>query len=163
MNKKVLIWLTIVVFAIIAGFIIYKIVNKDEEKAELNENTKNMVEISAEDSNESSNTNVSEISNSSEDAVTDECLDEWDDYNRYMSERIEEASSNLSEQDTHYLLKDVYGHIEVYYLDENNDEFLYKKTDISTEYLSTEDIDDLQVGIEVVGTEALNKMLEDFE
>jgi len=163
MNKKVLIWSMIIAFAIIVGFITYKIVNKKEEKAELNENKKNIVEISAEDSNESSNTNVSEISNSCEDAVTDECLDEWDDYNEYMSERIEEASSNLSEQDTHYLLKDVYGHIEVYYLDENNDEFLYKKTDISTEYLSTEDIDDLQVGIEVVGTEALNKMLEDFE
>ncbi len=151
MNKKVLIWLTIVVFAIIAGFIIYKIVNKNEEKAELNENTKNMVEISAEDSNES------------EDAVTDECLDEWDDYNEYMSKRVEEASNNIAEESTHYLLKDVYGYIEVYYLDENNNEYLYKKTDISTEYLSEEDIDDLQVGIEVEGIEALNKMLEDFE
>ena len=151
MNKKVLIWLTIVVFAIIAGFIIYKIVNKNEEKAELNENTKNMVEISAEDSNES------------EDAVTDECLDEWDDYNEYMSKRVEEASNNIAEESTHYLLKDVYGYIEVYYLDEKNNEYLYKKTDISTEYLSEEDIDDLQVGIEVEGIEALNKMLEDFE
>ena len=151
MNKKVLIWLTIVVFAIIAGFIIYKIVNKNEEKAELNENTKNMVEISAEDSNES------------EDAVTDECLDEWDDYNEYMSQRVEEASNNIAEESTHYLLKDVNGYIEVYYLDDNNNEYLYKKTDISTEYLSEEDIDDLQVGIEVEGIEALNKMLEDFE
>ena len=156
MNKKVLIWSVIIaVFAITAGFITYKIVRKNEEKAELNENTKKMVEISEESENVSSNTN--------EDAVTDECLDEWDDYNEYMSERVEEASNNLSEKDTHYLLKDVYGYIEVYYLDENNDEFLYKKTDISTEYLSAEDIDDLQVGIEVVGIEALNKMLEDFE
>ena len=156
MNKKILIWLMIIaVFAIMAGFITYKIVSKNEEKAELNENTKKMVEISEESENVSSNT--------SEDAVTDECLDEWDDYNEYMSERVEEASNNLSEKDTHYLLKDVYGYIEVYYLDENNDEFLYKKTDISTEYLSAEDIDDLQVGIEVVGIEALNKMLEDFE
>ena len=151
MNKKVLIWSMIIAFAIIAGFIIYKIVNKNEEKAELNENTKNMVEISAEDSNES------------EDAVTDECLDEWDDYNEYMSKRVEEASNNIAEESTHYLLKDVYGYIEVYYLDENNNEYLYKKTDISTEYLSEEDIDDLQVGIEVEGIEALNKMLEDFE
>ena len=152
MNKKVLIWSVIIaVFAIIAGFITYKIVSKNEEKAELKENTQKIVEISAENSNVS------------EDAVTDECLDEWDDYNEYMSQRVEEASNNFSEKDTHYLLKDVYGYIEVYYLDENNDEFLYKKTDISTEYLSAEDIDDLQVGIEVVGIEALNKMLEDFE
>ena len=79
MNKKVLIWSMIVVFAVIAGFITYKIVSKNTGKQELNENTKNMVEI----------------------------------------------SSNYSN--------------------------------------SSEDIDDLQVGIEVVGTEALNKMLEDFE
>ena len=151
MNKKVLIWSMIIAFAMIAGFITYKIVNKKEEKAELNENTKNMVEISAEDLNER------------EDAVTDECLDEWDDYNEYMSKRVEEASNNIAEESTHYLLKDVYGYIEVYYLDEKNNEYLYKKTDISTEYLSEEDIDDLQVGIEVEGIEALNKMLEDFE
>ena len=152
MNKKVLIWSVIIaVFEITAVFITYKIVRKNEEKAELNENTKNMVEISAEDSNES------------EDAVTDECLDEWDDYNEYMSKRVEEASNNIAEESTHYLLKDVYGYIEVYYLDDNNNEYLYKKTDISTEYLSEEDIDDLQVGIEVEGIEALNKMLEDFE
>lgn len=166
MNKKVLIWSAIIaVFAITAGFITYKIVRKNEEKAELNENTKKMVEISEESANISSNTSAISNSNSntSEDAVTDECLDEWDDYNEYMSQRVEEASNNFSEKDTHYLLKDVYGYIEVYYLDENNDEFLYKKTDISTEYLSSEDIDDLQVGIEVVGIEALNKMLEDFE
>ena len=158
MNKKVLIWsVTIAIFAMIAGFITYKIVSKNEEKAELNENTKKIVEISEESANSDSD------SDSDEDAVTDECLDEWDDYNEYMSQRVEDASTNILEQDTHYLLKDVYGHIEVYYLDENNNEFLYKKTDISTEYLSSEDIDDLQVGIEVVGIEALNKMLEDFE
>ena len=91
---------------------------------------------------------------------TDECLEEWNDYNEYMSHRVEEASNNVTEQDTHYLLKDVYGYIEVYYLDENNKEYLYKKTDISTDYLTEEDRDDLQVGIEVVGIEELNKMLE---
>ncbi len=161
MNRKFLIGAMIVIFAIISGFIAFKIVSKNEEKINLNENTKNMVEISAESLNE--NSNESSNINANEEAVTDECLDEWDDYNKYMSGRVEEASNNFSEKDTHYLLKDVYGYIEVYYLDENNDEFLYKKTGISTEYLSSEDVDDLQVGIEVVGIEALNKMLEDFE
>ena len=47
--------------------------------------------------------------------------------------------------------------------DDNDDEYLYKKTDISTEYLSQEDLDDLSGGIEVVGLEELNKILEDFE
>ena len=98
-----------------------------------------------------------------DETVTDDCLDEWEDYNKYAGEKIEEASNNLNENDTHYLLKDVWGYIEVYYLDENKKEYLYKKTSISTDYLSQEDIDDLKIGIEVVGTKALNKMLEDFE
>ena len=149
MNKKVLIWI-IIILTIISGIIVFRLLNKKQKEYGINENTQNILEIS-------------EISEQNEEEVTDECLDEWDDYNEYISGRVEEASNNISEKDTHYLLKDVYGYIEVYYLDENNKEYLYKKTDISTDYLSEEDIDDLQIGIEVVGIEALNKMLEDFE
>ena len=147
MNKNYLIFTISIVLSIIVGIIVYNIVNKEDKNIGLNETSQNLVEIS-------------EVN---EDAVTDECIDEWDDYNEYMSQRIEEASNNVTEQDTHYLLKDVYGYIEVYYLDENNKEYLYKKTDISTDYLTEEDKDDLQIGIEVVGMEELNKMLEDFE
>ena len=149
MNKKVLIW-SIIILTIISGIIVFRLLNKKQKEYGINENTQNILEIS-------------EISEQNEEEVTDECLDEWDDYNEYISGRVEEASNNISEKDTHYLLKDVYGYIEVYYLDENNKEYLYKKTDISTDYLSEEDLEDLKVGIEVVGTEALNKMLEDFE
>ena len=150
MNRKMILWIIIILFSIAIGVITYRIVRKPRDNISLNETTKNVVQIS-------------EIDESKEDEVTDECLNEWNDYGEYISERVEEASNNLSEQDTHYILKDVYGYIEIYYLDENNNEYLYKKTDISTEYLSEEDLDDLQIGIEVVGTEALNKMLEDFE
>ncbi len=150
MSKRFLIWTLLFIFAIIVVLVLNRIVNRENEDIALNETTKNIVEIS-------------EISESDDDAVTDECLDEWDDYNEYMSERIEQANNDISDKDTHYLLKDVYGYIEIYYLDENNNEYLYKKTDISTDYLTEEDRDDLQVGIEVVGIEALNKMLEDFE
>ena len=150
MNKKIIITGMTIVLTIIIGFITYKIIKKQQDEIALNETTQNLVEIS-------------EKLEQDEDAVTDECLDQWDDYNEYMSHRIEEASNNITEQDTHYLLKDVYGYIEVYYLDENNKEYLYKKTDISTDYLTEEDKDDLQLGIEVVGIEELNKMLEDFE
>ncbi|MBP3831271.1 MAG: BofC C-terminal domain-containing protein [Clostridia bacterium] len=150
MNKKIIIWGIIIVLAIIIGFIIYKNINLQQKEIGLNETTQNIVEIS-------------ELAEQNQDAVTDECLDEWDDYNEYIGKKVEEASNNLTEQDTHYLLKDVYGYIEVYYLGENNNEYLYRKTDISTDYLSQEDKEDLKVGIEVVGIEALNKMLEDFE
>ena len=150
MNRKMIVWIIVTIFSIALGVIEYRIVRKPRDNISLNETTKNEVLIS-------------EIEESKEDEVTDECINEWNDYGEYIRERVEEANNNLSEQDTHYLLKDVYGYIEIYYLDENNNEYLYKKTDISTEYLSEEDLDDLQVGIEVVGIEALNKMLEDFE
>jgi hypothetical protein len=61
------------------------------------------------------------------------------------------------------LLESVDGYIFVYYLNDENEKYLYKRTTISVDYLSQEDIDDLEVGIEVVGSEDLNKMLEDFE
>ena len=150
MNRKMIVWVIIILFSIAIGVITYRIVRKPRDNISLNETTKDVVQIS-------------EIEESKEDEITDECINEWNDYGEYISERVEEANNNLSEQDTHYLLKDVYGYIEIYYLDENNNEYLYKKTDISTDYLSEEDINDLKVGIEVVGTEALNKMLEDFE
>ena len=151
MNNKILIWTLSIILAISVAIIIYRMTDNREERLGLNENVENIVEIS-ETSEDDTNS-----------AVTDDCVDEWADYEEYVGEKVEEASSNLSEKDTHYLLKDVYGYIEVYYLDENNKEYLYKKTDIPTDYLAQEDAEDLKVGIEVVGLEAVNKMLEDFE
>ena len=100
---------------------------------------------------------------SKENSVKDECTEEWEEYNKELQEAFEEASSNLGEETTHFLLKSENGYIYIYYLSENNEEILYKKTTISVDYLSPEDIDDLEAGIEVVGIETLNKMLEDFE
>ena len=147
MNKKIIIILISIILAIAAIILIRFIQYKKQEVDEYNGN-----EIK-----------ISENMEISKGEVTDECLEEWDDYNKFMSERVDEASNNISESDTHYLLKDVLGYIEVYYLDEENKEYLYKKTTIPTRYLSQEDIEDLKIGIEVVGMEALNKILEDFE
>lgn len=119
--------------------------------------------------NESKNLNESKseipenIQNGEEETVSDECINEWEDYAQYVNEEVEETGSNIGEDDTRYVLKNEDNYIDVYYLDDNNDEYLYKKTDISTEYLSQEDLDDLNSGIEVVGLEELNKILEDFE
>ena len=103
------------------------------------------------------------LQNVKEETVSDECINEWEDYAQYVNEEVEETGSNVGEDDTKYLLKNENNYINVYYLDDNDDEYLYKKTDISTEYLSQEDLDDLSGGIEVVGLEELNKILEDFE
>ncbi len=148
--KKIIIWAVGIVLAITVVFTIYRIVDNRKEELALNETEGNTIEISSEIKGE-------------DEPVTDECIDEWEEYEKFVSERIEEASNNLSEDDTHYIVKDVLGYIEVYYLDENKEQYLYKKTTIPTAYLSQEDIEDLKVGIEVTGIESLNKILEDFE
>ena len=145
MDKKIVIWIICIILILFVVLTIYIL--------------KNIKEVNIEDN---INNNL-ELSEDEMEQVTDECLDEWEDYNKYIGEKIEEASNNLTEDDTHYLIKDVWGYIEVYYLDENNNEYLYKKTTIPTDYLSQEDIEDLKIGIEVVGAEAMNKILEDFE
>ena len=150
MNKKLLILSISIILIIFIVFIIFKMSSKRNQKIDLNEEAKNIVDISQSD----------EII---EDEVTDECLDEWEEYNKMISEKIEEASNNLTEDDTNYIIKDILGYIEVYYVDENNIEYLYKKTTIPTAYLSQEDVQSLKNGIKVVGSEALNKILEDFE
>ena len=105
--------------------------------------------------------NVIEIS--MEDSVTDECTEEWEEYNNELQTAFEQASSNITEDTTHYLIKSQNGYICVFYINKNNDELLYKKTSIPIDYLSEEDIANLEKGIEVIGNETLNKMLEDFE
>lgn len=81
--------------------------------------------------------------------------------NNNLSEN-KEVNNNFVEEEKHYLLKNENGYIYIYYL-ENNNMYLYKKTNISVNYLSESDIDDLNIGIEVIGLEELNGMLEDFE
>ena len=148
MNKKSLIWILGIIAAIAIVFMIYRFANRQEDN--LSNQEQNLINISYEED---------EVQGE----VTDGCLYEWEDYNKYLGEKVEEASNNLSSQDTHYIIKNVEGYIQVFYINENNEEVLYRKTDISTDYLSEEDVEDLKIGIEVVGTEALNKMLEDFE
>ena len=99
----------------------------------------------------------------SKDYVMDECLDEWSDYALSKEKEFKEVSTNLNGEDKTYILRDEENVINVYLIDENEKEVLYKVTDISSEYLPKEDIEKLKNGIKVKGIEELNKMLEDFE
>ena len=53
--------------------------------------------------------------------------------------------------------------ITVYKINENNEEEIYEKTEISVEYLSETDKGKISEGIKVNGIEELNQLLEDFE
>lgn len=95
--------------------------------------------------------------------VTDACLDEWEDYASYVEEEMKETASSVSDEDRVYIVKLNNNIIEVYYLSDNNEEILYKTTDIWAKYLPKEDVENLQNGIKVKGVEKLNQLLEDFE
>lgn len=63
----------------------------------------------------------------------------------------------------HYLLKEEDGYITIYKLDENENAEFFNTTEISTEYLATEDLEKIKDGIKVYTDKELNKTLEDFE
>ena len=90
---------------------------------------------------------------------------------RYPEWKIEEF-----DDDEVVLYKNVYGlctehfviesgeeFIEVYSLNEEYDKKLYEITNISIEYLAEEDLEKLEEGIYVYGTQELNAVLESFE
>lgn len=95
--------------------------------------------------------------------VTDECIDEWEDYSITLQEELSEASNVLTDESKTYILKAENGYINIYYLNEKNEEVLYKVTDISTKFLEEEDILKLETGIEIIGIQNVNMLLEDFE
>lgn len=63
----------------------------------------------------------------------------------------------------HFILKEDNGKITVFKINENNEEEVYEKTEISIEYLSETDRIKIKEGIKVNGIEELNQLLEDFE
>lgn len=63
----------------------------------------------------------------------------------------------------HYILRAANGVVIVNSVNENNEENLYEKTAISTQYLTQTDIINLKDGIRIYGKENLNSILEDYE
>ena len=63
----------------------------------------------------------------------------------------------------HYLVKIVGDVLGIYSLDKDGNESLKEKTEIYSAYLPENDISRLKDGIEVIGKENLNSLLEDYE
>lgn len=82
---------------------------------------------------------------------------------KYSSNEIilyKEFNSNCGQ---HFVLREDEGKITVYKINENNEEEIYERTEISVEYLSETDKGKISDGIKVNGIEELNQLLEDFE
>ena len=63
----------------------------------------------------------------------------------------------------HYVVREDNGKISIYRINENKEEELYEKTEISIDYLTETDKMNIKNGINVNGKEKLNQLLEDFE
>lgn len=144
MWKKILISIGLMII-LIAGIEIFNISKKNTNEETSNNIVKNETELS------------------SNKYVKDDCLNEWEDYSKTIQNEIKETSSSLNDENRHYILREKDGIINVYYINENKEEILYKVTDISTNYLGEEDVKKLREGIEVIGIQNLNQLLEDFE
>ena len=95
---------------------------------------------------------------------------EIDDYynDHYEVEKFENNSLIISKEinglcDNHFFIKLGNEHIEIYKLNTDGSFSLYKETEISREYLPTEDIDELEEGMYIYGEGKINATLEDFE
>lgn len=89
-------------------------------------------------------------------------------YSEWRVESFSSDSVTLSQNvdsmcDDHYALKLGESNIEIYKIQEYDDYKLLKETNISKEYLTADDIKELESGIFVYGVEMLNSALEDFE
>ncbi len=90
---------------------------------------------------------------------------------KYPTWEIEKFSSGeiilykecSGECDEHYILKENEGKINIYKINENQQEELYETTEISVDYLTEEDKKNIKDGIKVNGKENLNQLIEDFE
>jgi len=90
---------------------------------------------------------------------------------KYKDYQIEEFSSkqiNLYTQvagicPEHYLVRESEGIINIYKINEKGETELYETTNVSLEYLPVEEQEKIKSGIEAIGQENLNQILENLE
>lgn len=63
----------------------------------------------------------------------------------------------------HFKLKIEDGKVVIYIVNNDGQENIYEKTNISSEYLTETDLINMQDGLEIYGKEELNQIIEDFE
>ena len=82
---------------------------------------------------------------------------------KFSNKEIELSKEEETFCDQHYKLKLENDVIVIYKIDEAGLETEYEQTEITTEYLTNEDILKLTTGIEVYGKENLTNTMEDYE
>lgn len=114
------------------------------------------------EANERKETKVSEV-------ILDECTEEYEMLqNKVITTAVNNSKkvngNKKDEQDNEqFILKDLEGKIVVYKIENNGEEIIFEKTEISTEYLPEKDKKAIKEGIKVLGQKRLNEIIEDFE
>lgn len=84
-------------------------------------------------------------------------VEEFSSNNVVLAKRIDDIC------DDHYVLKLDKENVDIFHMKNGEELEFFKSTDISTEYLTSDDINNLQNGIYVYGIGNLNSAIEDFE
>lgn len=97
--------------------------------------------------------------------VEDEFSKEFEDWKveKFLKDEIVLSMTKKGICNEHYVVREKDGYVSVYTLDENERERLEDITEISTQFLPSTDLGELQSGICVYGKEKLYSLLEDFE
>ena len=82
---------------------------------------------------------------------------------KYSSNEIIMYKEIDGECGEHFVLRNDNGKITIYRINENSEEVVYEKTEISVDYLTETDKVEIQNGIRVNGKEELNQLVENFE
>ncbi|MDO5557299.1 MAG: BofC C-terminal domain-containing protein [Clostridia bacterium] len=88
--------------------------------------------------------------------------DDWELLN-FSSNEIKLYKKELGLCGEHFVIRDDNGYVCIFKLDENGNEVLIEKTQVAVEYLPEIDYQKVKKGINVVGMQELNTILEDFE
>lgn len=103
----------------------------------------------------------SEIVNMNEKEVKEQYSD-WK-IKQFSKERVILEKQEEGTCDQHYILREKDGYIAVYWINQKGQESLKEVTGIATEYLTQNDLMEIEEGIVVYGLQELNSKIEDYE
>lgn len=183
----------IVLFGFVCGYYIYKENSKLKVEQQLNpEISKSNIENNKKSRNEIIETNANEEKVSPNATLVikkyyKECGHTTKDYAEIPEEMVNMKENEINKEipdweikgfspsevviykevdgicDEHFVLREKEGNIAIYKINSNNEEILSEVTEISTEYLTENDLAKLDQGIKAIGKEELNSILEDYE
>ncbi len=179
--------IAIFIFAVIAGFMVNSFINFSKEEKRSNqavlaeEKSDEVVDTSSSEIIVSPKANIiltqtysqcghtitstemvpREIVNLNQGKVQ-EYYDGWN-IDEFSSDEIKLSRNNSGICGEHYILRESDGYISISCKNDIGEYIFKGLTDISVQYLSEEDLANLEDGIEVVGRVNLNKLLENFE